>query len=265
MHNKQEPTQKDILSSSKTDSHSQPILGETLNWHGLTINLKNFWSWLKKLWWKSRKQKWQVQAVIFIALAAAAGVILWIVAKQIYNKFHPTLGIVQIMKDSPGGLQVGRDVHIHESKSSIEEPVRKATAAVEVIIESDDDFDGIAGNVKAHLAFMKGQIPLLTTSVTGYEVAGREKGRVTYRANLTMPAGDAAVGRPIALLRETDYVLLVFGRMPPDSHVLSGRALCTINDFNIDFLVPEQVADGGHILIREVTEPLRFLNQPTNK
>ena len=166
---------------------------------------------------------------------------------------------------SPGGLQAGRDIHIHKSESSVSEPIGKATADVEVTIESDDNFDGIAINVKAYLAFMKEQTPLLTTSVTGYEVARREKGKVIYRANLTMPAGDPAVGRPISFLRETDYVLLIFGRMPPESHILGGLVLCTINDFDIELLVPEQVADNRHILIREITESLRFLYQPANK
>ena len=144
---------------------------------------------------------------------------------------------------------------------SVEDPIGRAVATVEVTIESDDDFHGVAANVRAYLIFMQGQTPLLTTSAIGYTITREDTGKAIYRANLTMNARDAAVGQPVSFLRKTDHVLLAFGRMPPNSHVLGGHALCTINDLNIEFPVPEQVADGIRILVGNVAEPLRILNR----
>jgi hypothetical protein len=169
--------------------------------------------------------------------------------------------ISQIMTDSPGGLQVAGDMHVHEAEQPLDKAIGKATATVEVTIESDDDFQGTVANVGALLAFMKGQTPLLTTSTIGYAATQKGSGQVTYKADLTMDAGDSAIGRPVSFLRESDHVLLTFGRMPPDSRVLGGRALCTVNEVNIELPIPEQVAKGTKIFVRNLAEPLEVLNQ----
>ncbi len=156
---------------------------------------------------------------------------------------------------------------IYETRHSTDvvKPIKKATATVEVTIKSDDDFDGLVANVRAYLAFMKGQESLLKTSSIGYKVRQRGNGQVVYQGNLTMDAGDSAIGHPVSFLKDTDYILVMFGSMPSNSLVLGGRAICTINNVNLEFSIPQQKVKDRDIIIRDIAEPLKVLNERGNE
>lgn len=195
----------------------------------------------EKVFPKGNAEKWYQSRTI---QAALIGGVFVLIAAIISN----SLWIPQIKK--LGG------------SSDAQKPIRRASATVQVIIKSNEDFNGVHSNVRAYLAFMKGEKSLLRTSSIGYEVKQSGNGRVVYQGNLTMDAGDSAVGNPVSFLKETDNILVMFGRMPPNSLILGGRAICTINNFNLEFSIPEQKAENRYIFVRDIAEPLQVLNGP---
>jgi hypothetical protein len=139
-----------------------------------------------------------------------------------------------------------------------------ASAAVEVKIRSDLDINGVA-HARAHLAFVKGEKPLLLTSSMGYTARQTGNGEVVYKAKLDMDAKDSAVGNPVSYLRDADYILIEFGRMPSDSNVLGGDVVCIINNsVRLEFSIPPQRLVNKQIFIRDVSESLEVLNESGN-
>lgn len=201
-------------------------------------------------------EKWYQNRTIQAALISA-GVLLfvsiigWLIYLYVNKSGDPNVSTVLSHRTA-------------EVENPIHEPIRKATANIEVTINSDDDFDGLVANVRAYLAFMKEQESLLKASTIGYQVKQTGNGQVVYQGNLTMDAGDSAIGHPVSFLKDTDYILVMFGSMPSNSLVLGGRAICTINNFNLDFSIPQQKAENRYILIRDVAEALQVLNEPSD-
>jgi len=173
--------------------------------------------------------------------------------------------IQQTMNDSPGGTQVAGDLYISETENTLHKPILVANATVEVKITSDWDFNGRVTNTKAHLAFVKGDKPLLITSSIGYTAKQTGNDEVVYKAKLDMDAKDSAVGNPASFLGDAEYIQIEFGRMPSDCRVLGGDVICIINNsISLKFSIPPQKLVNKQIFIRNLTESLQVLNEPGN-
>ncbi len=152
-----------------------------------------------------------------------------------------------------------------ETENTRDKPIVVASATVEVKITSDWDFNGRVTNGKAALAFVKGAKPLLITSTIGYAASQTGNNEVIYKARLDMDAKDSAVGNPTSFLKDTDYIQIEFGNMPPDSSVLEGDVICIINNsVRLEFSIPPQKLVNNRIFIRNLSESLRVLNDPSN-
>ncbi len=171
-----------------------------------------------------------------------------------------TTHVQQIMKESPGGSQV---VNINKTENPIHKPIVRGIANVEVTIESDDDFDGVVINIGAYLAFVKDSKALLKTSSIGYRASQIGDSRVVYKGNFEMDGNDPAVGHAVSFLKETEYIQVEFGRMPSNSKVLGGHAICLVNDsIRFEFSIPAQKTQDRCIFIHNVEDTLKILNEP---
>lgn len=140
-----------------------------------------------------------------------------------------------------------------------------ASAAVEVKITSDWDFNGTVPYTKVYLAFVKGDKPLLITSSIGYTASQTGNDEVVYKAKLDMDAKDSAVGNPTFFLKDAEYIQIEFDRMPPNSSVLGGDAICIINNsVRLEFSIPPQKLVNNRIFIRNLSESLHVLTEPGN-
>lgn len=140
-----------------------------------------------------------------------------------------------------------------------------ASATVEVKITSDWDFNGTVPYTKVYLAFVKGDKPLLITSSIGYTASQTGNDEVVYKAKLDMDAKDSAVGNPTSFLKDAEYIQIEFDRMPPNSSVLGGDAICIINNsVRLEFSIPPQKLVNNRIFIRNLSESLHVLTEPGN-
>jgi len=152
-----------------------------------------------------------------------------------------------------------------ETENTLHKPIVVASATVEVKITSDWDFNGRVANTKAYLAFVKGNKPLLITSSIGYTASQTGNDEVVYKAKLDMDSKDSAVGNAVFFLKDAEYIQIEFGRMPSDSCVLEGDAICIINNsVRLEFSIPPQKLVNNRIFIRNLSESLRVLNEPGN-
>ena len=187
--------------------------------------------------------------VILMSVAALATLLSFLFGDNIWDRFSK-----EFKDDKPAAKQI-------ETPKTIV----VASATVEVKIMSDLDLNGTVANVKAYLAFVKGNKPLLITSSIGYTANQTGNDEVIYKAKLDMDAKDSAVGNPVSFLKDAEYIQIEFGRMPSDSHVLEGDAICIINNsVRLEFSIPPQKLVNNRIFIRNLSESLRVLNEPGN-
>jgi len=75
-------------------------------------------------------------------------------------------------------------------------------------------------------------------------------GRVLYKGIFNMDVGDVAVGKPV------NY------QLPKEKKVLSGKAVCTVNnDVRFEINIPEQKPQGGLIIIGDLSEAFSNFEQ----
>jgi len=87
-------------------------------------------------------------------------------------------------------------------------------------------------------------------------------GRVLYKGIFNMDVGDVAVGKPVNYLSEADYALIFFHQLPKEKKVLSGKAVCTVNnDVRFEINIPEQKPQGGLIIIGDLSEAFSNFEQ----
>ena len=105
---------------------------------------------------------------------------------------------------------------------------------------------------------------MLITSSIGYTASQTGNDEVVYKAKLDMDAKDSAVGNPSSFLKDAEYIQIEFGRMPSDSFVLEGDAICIINNsVRLEFSIPPQKLVNNRIFIRNLSESLQVLNKPS--
>ncbi len=217
----------------------------------------------------SWKKIWAIVISSILVLAALTTLILNL--DKIKNKIRgeaekqipPSKNVQPTMNESPGGVQVAGDLYINGTENPLHKPILAASASVEVRIKSDWDFNGLVANMKAYLAFGKEDKSLLKASSIGYIASQTGKGEVIYKGDLVMEANDSAVGNPVSFLRDTEYIQIVLGGMPPDSNILGGNIICTINNsVRLESAIPPQKLANNKIFIRNLSKFLQVLNEP---
>jgi len=154
------------------------------------------------------------------------------------------------------------------------QPINAASATVEIIVDSDEEIDTHFMDRGGYLIFAKNQKALLT--VSSQDSWGRQSGndRVLYKAIFNMDVNDYAAGKPVSTIAESEYVQIFFHKIPKDKKILSGKAVCTINnEIRFEMDIPEQMpvqvhenekskrADNNLILVRDLKSAFRDFKQ----
>jgi len=133
------------------------------------------------------------------------------------------------------------------------QPIRTATATVEVAIVSSEDIRIKYANKGATIGFGKNKEPLLI--LRSDECTARQTGQneVIYGAVLDMDTTSSAAGKPINFLKKTDYVQIKFFPMPEKNKVSTGKVICTLNsDVQVEIIIPPQDTTKGLIFVRDL-------------
>ena len=97
-----------------------------------------------------------------------------------------------------------------------------------------------------YIAFRKGRTLLLVMSSTDSWGRQTRKGEVIYRAIFNMDAEDPAVKKPLYSLIETDLIEIYFYKIPKESKILGGEAICTFNGtVRREIAIPRQDTKHG--------------------
>jgi hypothetical protein len=112
------------------------------------------------------------------------------------------------------------------------------------------------------LAFGKGSDALLVTTTVDSFGNQTGSGEVLYRGMLQMPADNSAVGKPISILRNTEYMQAQLASLPDNCEVLTGKMICVINgSIRLQFNIPPQRSSGKNVFVRDVKQGLLPLSE----
>lgn len=157
------------------------------------------------------------------------------------------------------------------------QPINTASATVEVFVASDEQINTHYMDRGGYLIFAKGQEKLLEISSQDSWARQIGEGRVLYKGIFNMDANDSSAGKPVNRLANSKYVQIFFHNIPKDKKVLSGKAICTINnDIRFEITIPEQMPtqiredkagqrlDTSLIFVRDLKDVfVNFEKQPT--
>ncbi|MBM4064703.1 MAG: hypothetical protein FJ266_03545 [Planctomycetes bacterium] len=176
--------------------------------------------------------------------------------------------IRQAAKEFPGeeiNTSLNKIIERMETESPYKKPIATLTATVEVLIESNEQINAHFMDRGGFLAFAKGTEPLLMTS--SHESWGRQtgQGQVFYSGIFSLNATDSAVGRPLFFLKDVEYIQIVFDKIAPKSKVISGRAICIVNNLiRFEFVIPPQETTNNMIFIRDLSQFHQLLKESGN-
>ncbi|NSW86693.1 MAG: hypothetical protein HPY84_10275 [Syntrophobacteraceae bacterium] len=142
-----------------------------------------------------------------------------------------------------------------EAVAPYRQPIRTATSTVEATILSDARVDTEYLDKGGTILFMKeGKVLLrMASHVSSARQTG--SGQVVYRAVFNADPTDPSIGIPLKSLRETEYVQMHFQKMPIESHVLGGKAVCVFNgEVRIEIDIPAQDTREGLFFSREMKD-----------
>jgi hypothetical protein len=122
------------------------------------------------------------------------------------------------------------------------QPINVASATVELIIASDEQINTHYMDRGGYLIFAKGPERLLQVYSQDSWAKQLGEGRVFYKGIFNMDANDPSAGKPVNHLAKAEYVQIFFHKIPKGKKVLSGKAVCTINnDIRFEIDIPEQM------------------------
>lgn len=122
------------------------------------------------------------------------------------------------------------------------QPINSASATVELIVASDEQIDAHYMDRGGYLILAKDQEKLFEVYSDDSWAKQMGKGRVLYRGIFNMDANDPSAGKPVNQLAKAEYAQIFFHKIPKEKKVLSGKAVCTINnDIRFEIDIPEQM------------------------
>ncbi len=128
--------------------------------------------------------------------------------------------------------------------------IRTAIATIEIIVKSNENIDTKFMDRGGYMAFAKGNKALLIMSGTSCTARQLGDGRVLYRGVFELDATSEATKENILFLKDADYVQIGFSPMPEKVQVLSGKAICTLNNLvRVEFIVPNQQMQKDFIIV----------------
>jgi len=132
-------------------------------------------------------------------------------------------------------------------------PINSFEAKVEIVIASNDTRKARYMDVGGYLAFYRGSQPLLVAS--GHESQCAPAGENEYRISslFKMDLNDSAVGKPVNVLSQAEYIQLEFPKLSNAYKLIRGNAKCVINgEVRIDMSFPPQDAKDQKVYLRNI-------------
>jgi hypothetical protein len=177
--------------------------------------------------------------------------------KPFHQQVASAMGEISKQRDLVAGYQAKVGEAVTELNKRVEaanpllQPIRTATATVEIHIDSDQSINTTFLDRGGYFALGRANKAVLAASGTqarAMQVGGHD---VIWRAVWEMDASDQAVGKPVQSLKEAQFAQIQFFAMPNNSKVVRGSVRLTINsttqlDFNVP---PQQESSNGLILI----------------
>ncbi len=149
-----------------------------------------------------------------------------------------------------------------ERENPAARPIQTASATVELVVESRDDVNTTYMDRGGYIGFARGTEALMLLAATQSRARQTGGGEVVWDGVFSMDARDAAVGKPVRSLVETEYLQIGFSRLAPKSKVKSGSVIVTINSaVRLEVPVPAQEMTDDKILVRELSVHLGQLRQ----
>lgn len=233
----------------------------------------NFWKNIEGLKSLSSYLNW-----FSIILIILGGFLL--AAKHIVDRREKTLSDnLQIQKDSLRTMKETElqtkiedfETDIEEKQEEIEElketakftdpykqPIRSGSSTIEVTIESSEQINTTFMDRGGYIAFgSKGNAIMVMSSNTSTGITSG-KNQVTYKGVFNLDASDVAIGKIVNSLKHTEFVQISFAKMPEQSIVLGGKAICTINGivrFEMD-IQPQKISKD-FIIINKLKETFK--------
>lgn len=131
-----------------------------------------------------------------------------------------------------------------------DQPIRTATATIEITVASEEDINTTYLDRGAYLAFGKGSESLLTMSSRQCTAKQQGDGKIVYRAIVNMDVSDAAFGKPVYSLEEAEYIQIGFLPMPEESQVIMGKITGIFNGGTVlETSIPAQETTNGKIFV----------------
>lgn len=154
-------------------------------------------------------------------------------------------------------------VDICDTNNPYKQPLRTGEGNIEVIAEPNGVMGGALhsfGGWGRILLVKDGNNIILDMG----GVAARkqiENGQVVFLATPELDANDKSVNKPIRYLTEAEYAVVQFERLPPNSRIISGKAILTFNSIvRIEIPIPPQTMKEDVIVIEDVQRYLKKEN-----
>jgi len=118
----------------------------------------------------------------------------------------------------------------------------------------------------ARTTLEKDSVELLSLSVGDSYQKTTEPGMVAFIAVFNLPPYGSLLGHPISELNTAEYIQLEFvgNRMPDNASITGGEVVFIINGSQrFEFGIPEQIADGKKIFVRDLSSLKKRLTPDT--
>ena len=185
-------------------------------------------------------------------------------AKQLSTKIAETKGLISVTKAFAQIILIALIIYManafywsrtiaHLIPMPTEKPITTCEATVEIIIESNTTLNSHFMDRGGYLAFCAGGNALLLTAAPDSYGRTDQPNENQYRAVFKMDASDSAVGKPVNMLRQAQYIQVEFLSAPKQYALIRGKAVCVINsEVRIEFPLPPQKVDEGRIFVRDL-------------
>ena len=166
--------------------------------------------------------------------------------------------IARAAKEFPGeeiNASLKKVIKQLEASDPRAQAIRTAEATIEIRLDSRPVAEGNKIGEGGYVAFAKGEHALLIMSTRESNVRWTGENESTFRCTVHADAMQEAIGKPMSVLRETDFLQVGFLAIKKDMMVKEGRVICTFNGaIQISFNIPSQKLSKDYAITRQVKE-----------
>lgn len=212
----------------------------------------------------SRWPYYLLLAAIIIFVLKIINVATEAVAKHLSDKLKERKGFLSLFKAGTQVVAIALIIYIANAvywsriieqlvPSSTDKPINTCETTVELVIESDNKSNTHYMDRGGYLAFGIENHSLLVTVAPDSWGRSISPNEYMYRGLFKMDVADSAVGKPVKMLLDAQYVQVMFHSAPKDFSLIRGKAICVINsEVRFDLIFLAQEAIDGQVFIRNL-------------